>query len=413
MRVTDDGPAAAGRRASAVFKYGLLRRFPVAFATRVGAWSAGRRAVFLDGYPGPGQLADGSPGSPLLVARGGDLVAQESGGSITGIFVESDRSVFANLRGALATHTEFDYRLFAGELADHLPGILRLVPDSALFAMLDPGSTALDRDQLTGQLLARGLAPTEVLVHLDVRAVARIGGILRSSTEEYRIPDEVDTRTIDYLDRFLGGQWWHREAITVPDADDLGRAGRAATRIAGRFAQHVTKRTGFRSVILPVRLRPAHQPTALLMFFAKGRDGFWQFADTVGQAGLDWYEHWQAEQIREQRRCEERAGQMSLFGLDDDPLGAVPDTRQRHHEAQWVSAIERNIVRLLGEHGPFTLADRVSEVYGDTLGLAGAAHVRQAVRTLHDDGLLAQDGSDDRYYSRPLRLASSSRRSSA
>lgn len=419
---------ATERHAAAVFKHGILRRLPVAFAARVGAWAAGRRVVFLDGYPGPGQYPDGTPGCPLLVAA--DARPGDRERPVTGIFVEGDREAFAVLRSALALYRDFDYRIFAGDLADHLPGILSLVPDSALFALLDPAATALDHEQFTGQLLARGLAPTEVLVHLDVAGLARVGAALRAAEARHRIPAADDVLAIERLDRFFGGAWWHRDAMTVTAVDDLGRAGRMAMRIAGRFAQQVERTTGFRAAALPMRLRAGHLPTAVFVSCARGLDGLWHAADTLGHAGLDWYETWRAVQEAADLPAGEQVGQLSLFGVDDldavegsagsggsngsGGLGTDPpvldlEAYRTRHEPQWVTAIERNIVRLLVDHGPFVLAERLVEVYGDTLGLAGGGHVRRAVGNLHDDGLLVDDGTDDRFHLRPLRPVASVR----
>ena len=407
MRV-DDGLVVHERQAEAVFKHGILRRLPAAFAARVGAWSAGRRVVFLDGYPGPGQHADGSPGCPLLVAASAN--PGNDGHPITGIFVEGDRTAFAVLRSVLAPFRDFDYRLFAGDLSDHLPGILSLVPDSALFALLDPSTTALDHEQFTGRLLARGLAPTEVLVRLDVAGLARVGSALREAEAEHRIPGEAEVVLVERLDRFLGGPWWHRDAMTIEAVDDLGRAGRVALRIAGRFAQQVERQTGFRTAAMPVRLRAGHLPAAVFVSCARGLDGLWYAADTLGQAGLDWYERWQTLQGgNEARRAREQVGQLSLFSVEETRTGLSLEAYQRRHEPKWITSIERNIVRLLVDHGPFVLAERLVDVYGDTLGLAGSTHVRRAVRNLHDDGLLVDDGTDERFHMRRLRPVASVR----
>ncbi|MGQ0773734.1 MAG: hypothetical protein ACT4NY_04840 [Pseudonocardiales bacterium] len=47
------------RRAQAVFKHGILSRYPTVFASKTGV--TGRRVVLLDGYAGRGQYEDGSP----------------------------------------------------------------------------------------------------------------------------------------------------------------------------------------------------------------------------------------------------------------------------------------------------------------------------------------------------------------
>lgn len=385
----------SGLARGATFKYGLLRHYPPAFAGRAGAWSAGRRVVFLDGYAGTGQYPDGAPGTAARVVA---AMAAGDGAEVTGVFVERDRDVFASIHRALTgvdTGT-VDYRLFAGALSDHLPGILRLVPDSALFALLNPVETVLGREEFTGGLLARGLAPTEAAVVFDVPTLARIGS-------------GCDDEAAGRLDRFLGGEWWRRDARTVGGPDDLSRASRMALRIAGRFAHHVERRTGYRVVAMPVRLRPGHLPHAVLVHVARGLDGTWQFVDTVGRAGLDCYEALRADEYVARREREREVGQLALFTIDSDPAVATLDSHRQRHDTQWIAAIERNIVRVLVDHGPFALADRVVEVYGDTLGLAGDPHVRGAVRNLHDDGLLADDGQDDRFHARELRLTAAAR----
>jgi hypothetical protein len=57
------------RRAAAVFKHGILKRYPVVFASKTGQWSKGHRVVFLDGYAGRGRYDKGEPGSPMLLAQ--------------------------------------------------------------------------------------------------------------------------------------------------------------------------------------------------------------------------------------------------------------------------------------------------------------------------------------------------------
>jgi hypothetical protein len=53
---------------------------------------------------------------------------------------------------------------------------------------------------------------------------------------------------------------------------------------------------------------------------------------------------------------------------------------------EWEVSIERNLRRQLSEGRPIPLLDRVAEVYGDTLGVARAKHVRKALHRLHAAG---------------------------
>lgn len=82
------------RRAQAVFKHGILSRYPVIFASKTG-WE-GRPVAFLDGYAGRGEYDDGSPGSPLLLAKTAAKV--QSFRRVSGIYVEKERTDFLNLQ---------------------------------------------------------------------------------------------------------------------------------------------------------------------------------------------------------------------------------------------------------------------------------------------------------------------------
>ncbi|HEU0086159.1 MAG TPA: three-Cys-motif partner protein TcmP [Pseudonocardiaceae bacterium] len=186
------------RRAQAVFKHGILSRYPTVFASKTGV--ADRQVVLLDGYAGRGEYEDGSPGSPLLLARTAKRV--QAFRDVTGVYVEKDPDDFANLQQVMAVHGRDTDRLFPEDLRECLPQVLQLAQGAALFAFLDPFGTALDRAQLVGDLLGRrDRAPVEVLLHLSVSTVARLGGLLRRRREQgvqvldRRMPSQSDTWT--------------------------------------------------------------------------------------------------------------------------------------------------------------------------------------------------------------------------
>ena len=104
------------RRAQAVFKHGILTRYPVVFASKTG--QKGRPVVFLDGYAGRGEYEDGTPGSPALLAETASRV--ESFRDVTGIYVEKNREDFANLKQVMAGYDRPDDLLLYGDLSVHL-----------------------------------------------------------------------------------------------------------------------------------------------------------------------------------------------------------------------------------------------------------------------------------------------------
>lgn len=73
--VSPGDPFFISKNAAAVLKHGILSRYIVPFASKVGSTSEGKRVVVLDGYAGPGRYADGTEGSPALLARSATSVA--------------------------------------------------------------------------------------------------------------------------------------------------------------------------------------------------------------------------------------------------------------------------------------------------------------------------------------------------
>jgi len=69
------------KRASAVFKHGILSRYVLPFATKTSSTAVGGRVVVLDGYAGEGRYEDGKPGSPIFMA--GNYSA--ASGRVTGV----------------------------------------------------------------------------------------------------------------------------------------------------------------------------------------------------------------------------------------------------------------------------------------------------------------------------------------
>lgn len=391
------------RRAQAVLKHGILQRYPTIFASKTGA--RGRRVVLLDGYAGRGQYEDGSPGSPLLLARTAQRLADFR--DVTCVYVEENEADFANLQQVMDTHGRETDLLLHGDLRTHLPRILQLAQGTALFAFLDPFGTALDRGQLVGDLLCRpGGAPVEVLLHLSVSTVARLGGLLRRRREQgVEVLDQRDAKSIAHVDRFLGGDWWQEHfAAPLQGEGEEERVTTVALRVAALFQNDVCTAARFRAVSVPVRRRPTQTPIYVLVLFTRHADGAWFFADTLGKAGCEWQGAWRTEVASHALlRAKKRYGDEGLFDLEElftlEPFD-LKRYEQQHRE-QWQATIESNIRNLLATRGRFRLPDHVVHVYGTTLGEADARHVRMAVKALHAAGEIANTGVG-KYFFREL-----------
>ena len=393
----------ASRKAAAVFKHGILARYPVVFAAKAGMAVENHRVTFLDGYAGRGQYDAGEPGSPLLLVRSAEQV--EKFRQVRGVFVERDDDNYANLCRVLADQSgTMPRELFHCSLDECLPEILQMVEDDALFAFLDPFGPALDYALLRSGLLGRpSWPPTEVLLHFSVLSVARMGGALRKARTGGAELSASDQKSAERLDRFLGGDWWQAHFATVHDEHDEQRATDAALTVADRYRAMVTAQTGFMSVSMPVRPRPDLQPKYVLVLFTRHREGVWCFADALGKAGREWNEACLTEESNRRTEAESRRfpGQLSIF--EPEPVAFDPDKYERDRREGWVKTIAANILRLVDSIGSFQIADRVPEVYGTTLGSAWIPHIRAAVRGLHHDGFIVNSGKGDRFHYDPIR----------
>lgn len=398
------------RRAQAAFKHGILKRYPVLFAAKTG-WD-GRPVVFLDGYAGRGQYEDGSPGSPLLLARSAAALTFRS---VSGVYVEQRRAEFQNLTNVMGPLLRAGDQLIHGDLANHLPGILSSRRGSALFAFLDPFGTALDREQLVGQLLGRPRVegPTEVMLHISISTVARIGGLLRRRRQDGKELSAADRKTIEHANRFLGGDWWHEHFEPVRNANDPS-ATAAALRVAADYQRKIREDTGCMSVSMPIQHRPHQLPKYLLVLFTWHIDGLWFFADSIGKAGREWEAAWRVEEIKRARRHADEVDAASLTLFDVDNVLPEPDEAdieafvvdyERQHRRAWTSIIADNIERLLAAEGPFVPARRVDKVYQSVFGAAGERHVRAAIKALHGRGVVYNSGGGRTFYQETLRAS--------
>ncbi len=397
------------RRAQAVFKHGILSRYPTVFAAKTGL--AGGRVVFLDGYAGRGEYEDKVPGSPLLLARTAERVAGFR--AVRLLFVEKNPKDFRNLEQVMAPHLRSGDRLFCGDLRDHLPEILPLARDTPLFAFLDPFGTALDRSQLVGDLLGRpGRAPVEVLLHISISTVARLGGLLRRRREQgVEELGPADAKTIAHVDRFLGGTWWQEHFTPVRGEADKEQATAAALRVAAGYLDEVCDQTGYRAVRMPVRRRPDHLPKYVLVLFTRHGDGMWYFADALGKAGREWEGAWRTEVAsRDLVKAQTKYADAPEGIFDLDTLFASepfdPDEYEKRNRERWHTAIAGNIRGLLGTLGSFLLTDHITDVYGGVLGAAGERHVRAAVKMLHAADVVANTGVGDYFFREPIRPVS-------
>jgi three-Cys-motif partner protein len=372
------------RKSAAVVKHGILKRYPVVFASMTGQSNP---VVFLDGYAGRGEYKNGEPGSPLLLSRCAEFV--KSFRDVRGFFVEQDADNFANLKQVLdAKGGSVRRELRHGSLDDHLPELLALAKDASLFAFLDPFGPALAFDTIRTKLLGRpSWPPTEVLLHFSVSTVARMGRAVHLARTKHGGLSEADQKTAQLLDRFLGRGWWQEHFAEVKDVHEDERATDVALRVGQEYERRLTAGSNYRAIRMPVRKRPDLAPQYVLVLFTTHREGAWHFADAIGKAGVEWEQAWVEEQVRR--------GDIATPTLFGDAPVFDADEYKKFNGPRWANIIEQNIERLLSRDRPVTPAEAVPEIYGTVLGQAWTPHVRAAVRSLHRKGHVAHNGNGD------------------
>jgi three-Cys-motif partner protein len=373
------------RKAAAVLKHGILKRYPVVFASKTGQSNP---VVFLDGYAGRGEYENGEPGSPLLLSQCADFVGSYR--DVRGFFVEQDPDTFQNLKQVLEEKGGAVRReLRQGSLDQHLPELLTLAKGSSLFAFLDPFGLALDFELVRSGLLRRpSPPPTEVLLHFSVSAVARMGRAVQAARTRGNHLTSADQKIAGHLTRFLGDDWWQDFFARVGDEGDDETATGIALRVGAEYEKRLTAGTNYRAVAMPVRPRPELAPKYVLTLFTTHADGAWHFVDALGNAGID----------LEEAHYNSQMGQDTLFG-------STPFDREGHIKRalpRCARIIEGNVLRLLNEFGQIRLADQVSEVYRGVLGQAWTRHARQAVKSLYKQRLIDNSGVGD-FWKAPTR----------
>jgi three-Cys-motif partner protein len=382
------------KQAAAVLKHGILKRYPIVFATKTGFTSKNGRVVYLDGYAGPGRYApdDGNPdgveGSPLLAMQTAARVEQWRR-HLHCIFVERDPGYAANLRETMAAEATASvvYEVHEGDVSEHLDAALRTAADSPLFAFLDPFGTGLPYADLAGRLLARGTRPaTEVLLNFNLEAVRRIGGLLTGDDTELSASGrETSLRRID---AFLGGDWWRttfREARRVA-ADPDGAAAAAAAEVMEEFCRRITASTGYRTFTVPIRREPHHLPLFMMILFYRHRDAPYAFNEAVSGANNDWRHFHHELNVQEHRVDIE----LDLFGGEFVPNTLIADNARAEQqlERHWEDVIAANLRNSLDTCHELHVRDRTADIFGTTLGMARGKHLRVAWNRLIDEGLV-------------------------
>jgi three-Cys-motif partner protein len=376
--IAPSSPFFVSRKAAAVLKHEILRQYVVPFVSKVGRNATDRRVVYLDGYAGPGCYDDGTPGSPALVLDSAARVSEFR--TLDCVFVEKKRSDFERLSQLVADARTRGISATAlhGPVEEHLDDVLARASGAPLLAFLDPFGLGLSFDHLTGRIFGPqrpqnpgGWTATEVLLNFSANAVRRIGGLLTSQKSPRHKP-----ATLAAMDVACGGQWWREEYLNSTDT------GEAVERIARGFTRRVCQRIDAGAWTVAVRNGSHQKPVYHLVFFSRHPDGLWLFGEANSLAQEKW-----------RRVCGPAPPPPDpnrLFELED-PF----EVAERRLREGWIREIKANVVRLLAEHGSFTIQTQHVAIMGSAIDQAREMHIRAAVKELYREGRTSCTGVGD------------------
>jgi len=377
------------RKAAAVLKHGVLRRYLAIFAGALSTTTPGRRVGFLDGYAGEGEYfnpttgrtAEGSPRIALNIAQ--DLLTR--GAVLDCVFVEKDKRAFTSLSRVLAEYKTDKAVAYHGDIGVHLSDALARFANIPALVFLDPFGSALDHESTVGAILKRpGNQPTELLLNFSLQALRRMGArIWESEGASGR------TATLDRVDSWLGGAWW-REQFLSPEIAALpksDRANAAAELVAKAHRSMIAKATGCVAYAVPIRRNAMDKPLFILTLFCPRRLAISKFNECVSMALKDWRAFLHDLDLAEAQELDDEDPQL-LSRVED--LKAVFAADEDAIDRNAIDAIKSSIVASLEKRTAFSMRNDFALVMGDALGVGRQTHIRKAWKELADQGQVVE-----------------------
>lgn len=375
------------KKPAAVLKHAVLGEYFSVFCAMVGARAAGPLWL-IDGYAGPGAYeadAEGErvTGSPIVALEIADKATTwKSPRDIRCAFIEQKPDFLKKLHANVKPFQDRGRHalLLGGEVSDQLPKAWEEVGASPVLTLLDPFGVSMDRELMTGTLLARHDPPSEVLLNINLEAITRHGGYLQRGQHgraEVKPHLAGQTQGVEKADRFLGGDWWRQRFVDVRDQTDS--AVEAAAAVVEDYAAQVTKQTGALSLSVPIRRRAAGAPLFLLTLFYRHDAAGYKFADAAARASKKWREAYRQQDLDD-------------FFAKDDGQGMFPDmdnlmredSAAKAKEAEAALAAENlvvvaaNIRAIIETSTQISVGHNVVQILGSTLSLAGESTIRKA-----------------------------------
>ena len=381
------------RKPAAVLKHGILARYAYYFSGRAGR-ATGNQVAFVDGYAGEGRYNDGNPGSPLLLvdeAQKATLIDRQ----VQLEFIEADGERATKLESVLEQAGLPNPSVWRGVFGDVLTAVQAAIGRKATLYFVDPFSLGLPFESLV-QLLSESpnRHPVDVIYHFSSASVARIASRI--------VKADIDDSLSDMPERLslaLGPDIdWRASFESIADQPS-GTAYPLAVELLRAFSATAAAASGVRSTVVEVKPRPSSATIYTLALFSRDAQAHWDYCDVAGASYVDWLHRCDHDDYEANLAAETAHGIARLF-QPDEPDRDDLDERLEQEAVEYLRRHLEDLVRA-GEVRRFVEDPPV--VYGSYLGRARERHARAAVKAMHRDGIIDDDGTGD-FYKREITL---------
>lgn len=193
-------------------KHRLLGKYLKPFAAKVATITRNREIYCIDGFAGAAKYADGSIGSPLMLAQLSDKCSKWQNPVVLKLInVEPNNKNFSSLE--YITQQWVDKGIVKNlnkKFSDAIPFVLSEIQDTPAFFFVDPfGPTAVHFSHLQ-PILQRTQQATELFINFDTDGLQRIADASQSKSDNPQTIKSIAKNTQNVTD-IIGSDGWIQE----------------------------------------------------------------------------------------------------------------------------------------------------------------------------------------------------------
>lgn len=171
--------------------------------------------MLVDAFAGPGKMADGSPGSPLIMAGAAERYVRDK---YKAYFFNNDLEHHSRLQRILEKRNWPSCSAILGDGIENLRPVIESLTDETFFLYIDPFGLDCEFNVLRPLLDRSKKCSTEILINLHMPITHRLGS--RNQLSERHDSDPTIRRYHEKLNRVYGGDYWADELLSDGDTKE-------------------------------------------------------------------------------------------------------------------------------------------------------------------------------------------------